>query len=273
MRLEASSRDLPALLRPLGAAAQTTALFPDAGLPSPADRPRRVRLSSPWLPSACPRRAAGHGALAASAPSCAPGDELARDMRPRPSRTRTAPKEGIRPALVPPRILEVASTSTYASLVHSSVGSNRKEGAARRPVGKLTRSQGDGHGLCLRGVGECRHLPGPLGLAVPASWWGSEGSLWGVQWGLGASVPQARWGCCYRGDKAFRPGNMAKPDREREPDRRTGLQGPHSSTAPSSDTAQHSTGRSPSLPRPPPPGAQPPLGPASEKGRRPIQGG
>lgn len=67
-------------------------------------------------------------------------------------------------------------------------------------------------------------------------------------------MPQARWGCCYRGDKAFRPGNMAKPDREREPDRRTGLQGPHSSTAPSSDTAQHSTGRSPSLPRAPRPG-------------------
>lgn len=161
------------------------------------------------------------------------------------------PRRGSGPALVPPRILEVASTSTYASLVHSSLRSNRKEGAARRPVGKLTRSQGDGHGLCLRRVGECRHLPGPLGPAVPASWWGSEGSLWGVQWGLGASVPQARWGCCYRGDKAFRPGNMAKPDREREPDRRTGLQGPHSSSAPSSDTAQHSTGRSPSLPRPP----------------------
>lgn len=71
--------------------------------------------------------------------------------------------------------------------------------------------------------------PGPRGACLVV---GVRGVALGVQRGLGASVPQARWGCCYRGDKAFRPGNMAKPDREREQDRRTGLQGPHSSRQP-----------------------------------------
>lgn len=190
-----------------------------------------------------------------------------------PRKRALLPRRGSGPALVPPRILEVASTSTYTSLVHSSLRSNRKEGAARRPVGKLTRSQGDGHGLCLRGVGECRHLPGPLGLAVTASWWGSEGSLWGVQRGWGLQCRRLAGVAATAETKHFVLGTWrSRTERGSRTDGR-GCRA-HIPRRPLPVTLPSTAPAGPPLcPGPPAPGAQPPLGPASEKGRRPIQGG
>lgn len=268
MRLEASSRDLPALLHPLGTAAQTAALFPDAGLPSPADRPRRVRLSSRWLPSACPRRAAGHGALAASAPSCAPGDELARDTR--PSRTQLLPRRGSGPALVLPRILEVASTSTYASLVHSSVRSNRKEGAARRPVGKLTCSQGDLTACACEALANAVTSPGPWASRCLPRGGGPRGRSGGCSGAWGLQCRRLAGVAATAETKHFVLGTWrSRTERGSRTDGR-GCRA-HIPRRPLPVTLPSTAPAGPPLcPGPPALGAQPPLGPASEKGRQPI---
>lgn len=93
---------------------------------------------------------------------------------------------GAGPALVLPRILEVASTSTYASLVHSSVRSNRKEGAAQRPVGKLTRSQGDLTACACEALANAVTSPGPWASRCLPRGGGPRGRSGGCSgaWGL-----------------------------------------------------------------------------------------
>lgn len=180
---------------------------------------------------------------------------------------------GAGPALVLPRILEVASTSTYASLVHSSLRSNRKEGAARRPVGKLTHSQGDLTACACEALANAVTSPGPWASRCLPCGGGPRGRSGGCSGAWGLQCRRLAGVAATAETKHFVLGTWrSRTERGSRTDGR-GCRA-HIPRWPLPVTLPSTAPAGPPLcPGPPAPGAQPPLGPANEKGRRPIQGG